>query len=478
MRAGIVARLPTRRSGPFTRARLRLTAWYAGLLVAVLTALGAGVYVLMTERLDAQVDAALEDEALAVAPRLALLTDPSQTVAPLPVVETNGAIVVPPEDESGEHPEHSDDEGALHELAEAGRVPTHQILLDLDGTPLESTIAIPPSPHAPAVAAARENGSDRRTLAFEGERVRLFTRIVRVDGEPVGYVQAFRSLEDRDATAADLLRVFLIVGGAAAALALVAGYWLSGRALAPIRRNMEAQERFVADASHELRTPIAVIQTSADVLLRHPDHRIADEDEVVRGIAEETGRMAALVRDLLDLGAGEQLRLDGAAVDLRAIAESAVRALTPAARAAGIELQIAEEAGVEVVGDQAALLQVARILVDNAITHCSSGATVQVSVRADGAHALLQVSDDGPGIDPADQERIFERFARVDKARARAAGNSGLGLAIARAIVERHGGTIDVVSTPGEGSAFSVRLPWSGDTVGRRFSPRRGLFRG
>ena len=109
--------------------------------------------------------------------------------------------------------------------------------------------------------------------------------------------------------------------------------------------------------------------------------------------------------------------------------------------------------------DRAALLQVVRILIENAIRHTPGDSQIRVAVRESGSHAELRVTDDGPGIPAEEHERIFERFARVDKARARELGGSGLGLSIARAIVSRHGGTISVTSVPPEGAAFSVRLP-------------------
>ena len=231
-------RLPRWAPGEFTRARLRLTGWYAGLLIIVLTAVGVLAYVLMTERLDDQVDAALADEVLAVAPRLGQLVDAGGGV-PLPVVQpavvgTSGST----EETAGDRDDDDEDGEALHELAEHGQVPTHQLLLDLDGAVLESTLTTPTLPLRAPLAIAVEQGADVRTISVESERIRVRTQQVSLDGDPIGFVQAFRSLEDRDATAADLIQIFLIAGAVAGSAALIAGYWLSGRALAPIRRNL------------------------------------------------------------------------------------------------------------------------------------------------------------------------------------------------------------------------------------------------
>ena len=442
------------RPGAFTRARLRLTGWYAALLILVLATVGAIAYVLMTDRLDAQVDGALKDAVLAAAPRLGQLVAGSGS--PLPVVEAGGSRAQPGAGEAAEPEQDEEDHGPLHELAERGQIPTHQLLLNLDGTLLESTLSIATQPLAPPVAAARTTTRDLRTIHVDHQPVRVLTQRVSLAGEPIGFVQAFRSLEDRDATASDLLRIFLTAGGIVGAGALVAGYWLAGRALQPIQRNMEAQERFIADASHELRTPIAVVQSSADVLLRHPDHRIGDEREIVEGIAEEAARMGALVRELLDVGTIEQAPLDKELVTLSDVAVEAVQGF---AALTGDRLSLDAPADVQVLGDRAALLQVVRILIENAIRHTPGDSHIQVLLRKSGSHAELRVTDDGPGIPAGEHQRIFERFARVDKARARELGGSGLGLAIARAIVSRHRGTISVASVPPDGAAFTVRIP-------------------
>ncbi|PZC42669.1 MAG: Signal transduction histidine kinase [Chloroflexi bacterium] len=346
----------------------------------------------------------------------------------------------------------------MRELAEHGQVPTHQLLLDLEGGLLGSTITIVTPPLVGPIAVAAVEGADLRTIDVDGERIRVRTEQVALDGVAIGYVQAFHSLESRDDTASALAQMFLIAGGIGSAVALVAGYWLSGRTLAPIQRNMEAQERFVADASHELRTPIAVVQSSADVLLRHPDHSVEQEREVVEGIAEEALRMGALVRDLLELGTIDQAPLERRPVELGEIAAGAVQALETRTRERGMRM-VLEPGTVWALGDRAALAQVARILLDNAIKYAGEGSRVEVSVAVLGRQARLRVADDGPGIPLEEQDRVFERFARVDKARARAQGSSGLGLSIARAIVERQGGRIVLASTPGEGAAFTVLLP-------------------
>jgi two-component system sensor histidine kinase CiaH len=442
-----------------TRTRLLLTAWYAGLFVVLIGGLGAGVYFLMTDRLDAQVTSALEDDVRVAAPRLGELVDAAGDDTARPVVRLD----LPDQQEASDDP--------LGELAEHGRFPSYQLLLDASGRVLESTLGPAGVSVDDAVTAARGGAADARTLRTEGTRVRVLTAPVTLEGEPIGFVQAFRSLAERDETAADLLRVVAVIGGLGVVAALAGGYWLSGRALDPIRLNLEAQQRFVADASHELRTPVSVVRTSAELLLRHPERRIEDERALVTGIVEEAGRMGTVISDLLDLTRVEQMPAARRRCDLSALAADALAGLREPAVQASVVLESDLAPGVEVEGDAGALIQVVRALVDNAIRHGGRGTHVQVSVAADGAAALLTVADDGPGIARTDQERIFERFARVDTAQSREAGGTGLGLAIVRAAVARHGGDLAVHSAPGRGARFTVRLPRSGTRTRHRSAP-------
>jgi signal transduction histidine kinase len=428
-------------------ARLRLTVWYGGFILALLLVLGAIVFVLMSDRLDRQIDSALGDEALTFAPRLGELRDGG-------AAEPTVVLDIPTRQRSNEAEQNS-----VNDLAEQGRFPTQQLLIDDNGLVQESTLSVATKPAADGIEAASSQGSDLRTVEIRDARVRVYTVQVTLDDEPIGFVQAFRSLEDRDDTLSDLRTVFLVTGAFAAVIAIGIGFWLSGRALAPIRRNLQAQERFVADASHELRTPLTVVQASAELLLRHPDRSIGAESAMLEDIVEEAGRMTTLVRDLLDLSTIDQLPLPVGDSDLSAVAADAVRTMRSAAERGDIELQYAPADALSVRGDPAALGQVVRALVDNAIKYGGAGTRVSVSTRRDDGYAVLIIADDGPGIAREDQVRIFERFARVDKARSRALGGSGLGLAIARAIVERHRGTISVESTMGAGATFTVRLP-------------------
>jgi signal transduction histidine kinase len=218
--------------------------------------------------------------------------------------------------------------------------------------------------------------------------------------------------------------------------------------LARLQAGQDVQRRFVADASHELRSPLATIATGLELLSRGD----ADRDTVT-ALRGETERLGRLVDALLLLARADESGLHPRFedVDLDEVAEA--ERLRPAGR---IVPRI-EAAHVRVVGDRGQLAQVVRNLVDNACRHARS--TVVVSVRRDGAYASLDVGDDGPGVPPDQRARVFERFVRLDDARARADGGAGLGLAIVAEVVAAHGGTVDVTGSPLGGALFRVRLP-------------------
>lgn len=227
--------------------------------------------------------------------------------------------------------------------------------------------------------------------------------------------------------------------------------------LAARQRNEELMRRFVADASHELRTPLASIRGYSELSLR--DKTLSDTSHTsLERIQAQSLRMTALVEDLLLLARlDEGQEIVYGSVDLTQLALEAVGD----ARAAGPDhawIVDVEDEPVQLAGDTSRLHQVVANLLANARTHTPAGTEVAVSVRREGADAVLRVHDDGPGVDPAIAEQLFERFARADRSRDRKTGGTGLGLSIAKAIVTAHGGSIRVRSTPGD-TTFEVRLP-------------------
>ncbi len=267
-----------------------------------------------------------------------------------------------------------------------------------------------------------------------------------------------------DSEAAMLRRLLMIILGATAAgmlAAVVAGYFLAGRALVPVRSAWEKQQQFVADASHELRTPLAVIKTNAELLLRYPDRTIRDESVRLTNVVREAGRMSRLVATLLTLARADAGQPELAAEDVRldGLAAAAAEQFRPLAEQKGVSLGVAAEESVTLRADRERLQQLLVILLDNAVKFTPSGGSVSVTCRRQSGQAYLTVADTGSGIPPEDVPRIFDRFFRGDRSRSRGDGGVGLGLAIARWIVESHGGRIKAESTVGAGTKIIVSLP-------------------
>ena len=225
------------------------------------------------------------------------------------------------------------------------------------------------------------------------------------------------------------------------------------RMLEQLQDSFDSQRRFVADASHELRTPLTTIQGNAGLLARGP----ALSDEVRRAaaddIAAETARMTRLVDRMLTLAKADSgLRLELATIELTTVVAEVCRQAGTVHPDRELTCAAAEAT---VAGDEDALRQLTWILLDNAFRHARS--RVELRLATEGEWARLTVSDDGPGIAPADRERVFERFYRADKARHEP--GAGLGLSIARWIVEQHHGRIFAGEAPGGGAAMYVDLP-------------------
>jgi signal transduction histidine kinase len=221
--------------------------------------------------------------------------------------------------------------------------------------------------------------------------------------------------------------------------------------LQSLEMSVHRQRRFVADAAHELRTPLAGMTTAIEVARSHPE----TGETLVEDLLAGHRRLARLVNDLLILAAADGRAPQRAEpVDLAGLVTDSARRPSPE----GISLCLGRLDRVLVRGDQTQLSRIVSNLVDNAVRYAAS--TVELSVHQDGRQAVISVSDDGPGIPAADRERIWQRFTRLDDARSRASGGSGLGLAMARELTTAHCGTASAVSRePGPGTTFLVRLP-------------------
>ena len=233
---------------------------------------------------------------------------------------------------------------------------------------------------------------------------------------------------------------------------------------AALRESETRLRRFVADASHELRTPIAAVSAYAELFGRGADSNPADLRRLMDGIHAETDRMSGLVQDLLLLARmDEGLPLERVPVELVGLAAEAVGAAK--AVGPGWDVTLEAERPVEVVGEAARLRQVLDNLLGNVRAHTPSGTHAVVRVGSADGEAIVSVSDDGPGLTPDQAQHVFERFYRVDTSRSRASGGAGLGLSIVAAIAAAHGGTVTARPAEPRGARFEVRLPLAPDPV-------------
>ncbi len=338
--------------------------------------------------------------------------------------------------------------------------------------------------------------------AHDGKQVRLYSVPLSDHGHIYGVVQVGEPLAPLTSTLRSVVIGWLVLAPFVLLVSAAGSYWLARRAFQPIHRltrtarEIEAedlhrrvpipaaqdevqdlaltlnemierldeaftrQRRFVADASHELRTPVAAIRSMTDVAIAQPAS--AEElSAVLRDVNAEADRLGHLITDLLALARADEgqapldhepVRLDQLATDVAGVAE-------PLAAERGVALVVRADESVTVLGDEARLIQAVMNLVDNAITYTGAGGNVTLTVTASGQDAVLTVQDTGIGIAPEHLPHIFERFYRADAARTRANGGSGLGLSIVDWVVRAHDGTIDASSEPGKGSTFTMTLP-------------------
>jgi signal transduction histidine kinase len=346
--------------------------------------------------------------------------------------------------------------------------------------------------------ALRRQKLARGTVELDGER--FAEAAYPVEGGPDGRVVLISaSLRDQLETVDHVERRLLIAGVLALVGAVVLGYggaWLFARR---IRRLEDAAERiaaghfdepvvdtgrdeigeladafdrmrlrlarldharreFVANASHELRTPLFSIAGALELLAEESldEHTQAEFVATMREQVERLSRLAADLLDLTRLDAG-RIVAEAEPIELEAIAAILGDEFRAVARSRGHRLEVDGDGGVHALGDEQWVLRAGRALVENALVHTPPGTTVRLRVSEDGDHALLTVADDGPGIPPEHLAHVFERFYRVDGARA---SGSGLGLAIARELAELMGGSVEAVSRPGQ-TAFTIVLPQS-----------------
>jgi heavy metal sensor kinase len=459
--------------------RFRITVWYAGLLAGTLIVFGVSVYLGLERYLDWTLQKALASECRTIGTELLsqlalknnawLATEINEAYAP----EVNGRFI-----------------RVIHErvgIVYVSAVPK-------DGTFDPSLISFPADQQRDGPRKVRFEAGNRLLIHSMTFTTPDGSRFVIESGAPYNQIEVVLH---------GLLLTLAIYMPFVVSLAVAGGYWLMRRSLEPVDETTKRAEgitstnlserlpairtgdelerlsislnrmierldeafqhinRFSADASHELRTPLTILQLELEGIAQNHRGDAALGDQIGSAL-EETHRMSRIVESLLAisrLDAGE-VKMDKVRLDLGELAASTASEMTLLAEERSIRLRSHSTTGAHVEGDRTRLQQVIVNLIDNAIKYTQEGGTVEVSVVTEGNFAVLEVSDDGPGIPAHALPFVFDRFYRADKARSRATGGAGLGLSIVKAICAAHNTEVKVWSQEGgRGSRFRVELP-------------------
>jgi heavy metal sensor kinase len=456
--------------------RLRLTLWYVVLLALILAVFIAGVYLILRQALYHNLDESILNRANTL----------------LDVIQDEGdRLFLPGELSLGDW---NQDEDFVRLFDASGN------LLRFDNT--AALGQVPVDAEAVANALRGESITRRVKIGEDDDPMRVITLPIIQDGEIVGVLEAGQSEED----VSDTLTLILLIMSLAYPVALLAasfsGMFLAGRALSPIdhitraarqisaedlnqRLNLrlpddevgrlartfdemtarlddafQRQRQFTADASHELRTPLTIIKGQIDVSLQR-DREPETYMQVLQAINEEVDRLIRLTGSLLTLTRADagQIPVTIEDVDIAQVVAGVFEQIRPAAIEKGVECKLDLGPPIAIQGDQDLLLQLMLNLGNNATRYTPSGGQVTFGWRVNDSQVQLWVQDTGIGISQEHLPYLFDRFYRVDKARSRAEGGVGLGLAISNWIAEAHRGSIHVESAPGKGSTFTILLP-------------------
>ncbi|MGV3465144.1 MAG: sensor histidine kinase [Heyndrickxia sp.] len=262
----------------------------------------------------------------------------------------------------------------------------------------------------------------------------------------------------------EMLNHLLIVIGFGSLLsvfiAIIAGVYLANRALVPIRLSWDKQQRFVADASHELRTPLSVMKLNLEYLFRHPTNSIEQESESIHQVIQEINYLIKMSSDLLTLARSdsEQLEVMNEILEVDEVLRPVVNNFKYLALAKNIKLYD-DISPMKMIGDRERIKQLFIILLDNALKYTREEGTISIQAGIKNSRVVIEISDTGIGISKEELPFIFDRYYRGDKSRTRQLEGSGLGLSIAKWIIQSHGGKIRVTSKEGEGTQIHMSFP-------------------
>ncbi|NLZ48770.1 MAG: HAMP domain-containing histidine kinase [Clostridiales bacterium] len=288
-----------------------------------------------------------------------------------------------------------------------------------------------------------------------------------VSKSPVGssYKIVFLDVTNRYNDLRNLIYTFSAVALITLVVIFFISRFFSNKAIEPIKEAFDKQKQFIADASHELKTPLAVINTNADALLLNSEDTINNQAKWVYYIKSEVERMSKLTNDLLYLAQvdNSDIKLVQSDFDLSQTVEEVILTMEAAIFEKDRILDYNIEPNLIVKGNNAQIKQIVMILLDNALKYSNAKGKISLSLTKNNNKAILSVSNTGAGIPKEHLNQIFNRFYRVDKSRSKTSGGYGLGLAIAKSIVDQHKGKISVKSIENQVTTFTVELPRAGN---------------
>jgi signal transduction histidine kinase len=412
------------------RLRLRLTIWYVATFGLIIFLLGMGLFAVITYQISQQLDDSLKSAT-------------TELVRAARIREV----------------EEASPRGHLIDAVDELNIPDRVLyLLDLQGNPIK-----PSHPDNSVRQAARDAGRvgqvtrgydlpEDKTLRLHAVRFKL------ASGHQLVAVAVADQVELEDKYA-DLITAFVVIAFAALFLLAAGGFILVRKSTAPIERSIESMRRFMADAAHELRTPITILRTRAEVALQQP-REAANYVDALRGVEAEARRLGGIVDSLLVLARADtgERQIDKERVFLDDIAVDAAGAAEIVARQKGVQLTVDEFEETPIEGDPGLVRQMIMIVLDNAVKFTDAGGQVHVRVSMHGDVPTFVVEDTGVGIKQEELSRVFQRFFRGETARSRTDG-AGLGLSIARWIAREHGAEISLKSEAGSGTQVIITFP-------------------
>ncbi|MDV3350117.1 ATP-binding protein [Leptothoe sp. LEGE 181152] len=458
--------LPRRRASKpqnqlFRRSRLQLAAWYAGVMGVILTLLGFGMYRAIAHAHEVTIDREIKSVADALKNALKVTLADEQQLEQLPPQLLPDLCLA--DQHCLEPTQQTPGSPYLQSYYIRIISPTGKLLATAGDRPQGIPVAVP--------TATWQTVWDANDQHYHQVALELFPNVsptvslTAVESESWAYLVVGRSFQDFDEYLASVRWRILL--GLLVALFLVApaSWWLATLAMRPIYRSYSQIQQFTADAAHELRTPLAAIRATVESVLRLPHLSEAEAQDTLGVIHRQNQRLSNLVSNLLllsklDIQSYPTKQAYCNLVDLiHDIAEE--MAAFALQKQITLDIAVQTDSVVTILGDEENLYRLLLNLVNNALTYTPEGGRVTLTLQQQQQQALILVTDTGVGIAPGDQAKIFDRFYRVDTARSRQTGNSGLGLAIATAIAQAHRGTITVSSQLGKGSTFTVSLPIS-----------------